>query len=163
MAQQANNCCIIVKPHGLGTDIWAVPFDDITLSFQAFYALFILYVLSRDLVRLSILLFYHRIFGRTPLARRLIQFTFVLIIACYIAFVFAIAFGCTPIDYFWTAWDGEHEGHCINTNAIFWAGAFIVIPIDIWIMLISLPFIVRLKLSMQKRVLTGIMFTFGIL
>ncbi|KAI1432260.1 hypothetical protein GGR50DRAFT_697211 [Xylaria sp. CBS 124048] len=151
-----------MKSHGLGTDIWAIPFDDITLIFKSLYTLFILYITSRDLVRLSILLLYHRIFGHIPLARRLVQFSFGLVIACSIAFDFAIIFGCTPIAFFWTSWDGEHRGHCISNNAIFWAGAFVVIAIDIWIILIPLPFIAKLKLSLPKRILSGIMFAFGI-
>jgi hypothetical protein len=152
-----------VKSHGLGTDIWAVHFDDITLNLKVMYALFVLYITSRDLVRLSILLFYQRIFGRDPLAKQLIRYTFGLIIACCIAFDLAIIFGCTPISYFWTSWDGEHQGHCINTNGIFWAGAFVVIAIDIWVMLIPLPFILKLKFSLRKKLLSGVMFTFGIL
>ncbi|KAL7624459.1 hypothetical protein AAE478_006024 [Parahypoxylon ruwenzoriense] len=151
-----------LKSHGLGTDIWAIPFDDITLIFKALYTLFVVYVTSRDLVRLSILLFYHRIFGHIALARRLIQFSFVLIILCCIAFDFAIIFGCRPLDYFWTSWDGQNEGHCISTNGIFWAGAFVVIAIDIWIMLLPLPFVLRLNLSLRKRILSATMFTFGI-
>ncbi|KAF7538290.1 hypothetical protein G7054_g3068 [Neopestalotiopsis clavispora] len=152
-----------LKSHGLGTDIWAVHFDDITLNLKVMYALFVLYITSRDLVRLSILLFYQRIFGRDPLAKQLIRYTFGLIIACCIAFDLAIIFGCTPISYFWTSWDGEHQGHCINTNGIFWAGAFVVIAIDIWVMLIPLPFILKLKFSLRKKLLSGVMFTFGIL
>lgn len=152
-----------MKSHGLGTDIWAIPFDDITLNLKALYTLFVLYITSRDLVRLSILLFYHRIFGYVPLARRLIQYSFVLIIACCIAFDFAIIFGCTPLGYFWISWDGQHEGHCISTNGIFWAGAFVVIAIDVWVMLLPLPFILRLNLSLRKRILSAVMFAFGIL
>ncbi|KAI0968281.1 hypothetical protein F4678DRAFT_443903 [Xylaria arbuscula] len=151
-----------VKPRGLGTDIWNVPFDDITVILKALYVLFALDITSRYLVRLSILLFYYRIFGHIQMARRLIRFTFVLIIACCIAFDFAIIFGCTPLDYYWTGWDGEHDGHCISTNGIFWAGAFIVIAMDIWIILIPLLFIVRLNLSLRKRLLSGIMFAFGL-
>lgn len=152
-----------MKFHGLGTDIWTVPFDDITIIFKAMYSLFVLYITSRDLVRLSILLFYHRIFGYVPLARRLIQFSFVLIITCCIAFDLAIWFGCTPIDYFWKAWDGRGGGSCISTHGIFWAGAFITIAIDLWVMLIPIPFILRLNLSLRKKILSAIMFAFGIL
>jgi hypothetical protein len=25
---------------------------------------------------------------------------------------------CRPISFFWTQWDGEHEGHCTNTQLI---------------------------------------------
>ncbi|KAI3320289.1 hypothetical protein HD806DRAFT_538478 [Xylariaceae sp. AK1471] len=60
------------------------------------------------------------------------------------------------------SWDGEHEGHCISNNAIFWAGVFVVIAIDLWIILIPLPFIARLKFPLRKKILSGVMFTFGI-
>ncbi|KAI0505356.1 hypothetical protein F5B22DRAFT_628298 [Xylaria bambusicola] len=153
---------LAVKPRGLGTDIWNIQFDDITIIFKALYTLFVLYITSRDLVRLSILLFYYRIFGHIKMARLLIRLTFVLIIACCIAFGFAIIFGCTPLDYYWTGWDGEHDGHCISTNGIFWAGAFIVIAMDFWIILIPLFFIVRLNLPLRKRILSGVMFAFGL-
>lgn len=119
--------------------------------------------MSRDFLRLSILLFYQRIFGQILVVRRLIQFTFVLILSCCLAFDLAIIFGCTPVDHFWKGWDGEDEGFCVNKNAVFWAGAVVVIAIDIWIMLIPLPFIARLKFPLRKKILTGIMFTFGIL
>lgn len=72
-------------------------------------------------------------------------------------------FGCTPIDHFWNGWDDQHQGHCISLHAVFWAGAAIDISIDLWILLIPIPFIMRLKLSLRKRVLSGIMFAFGIL
>ncbi|KAI0599540.1 hypothetical protein F4775DRAFT_591328 [Biscogniauxia sp. FL1348] len=153
---------LTMKPHGLGTDMWAVSFDNITLIIKAQYMLCVFYIASRDLTRLSILLFYHRVFGHMALARRLIYYSFVLIIACGIAFDLAIIFGCTPIEHFWTSWDGEHEGHCISINGIFWSGAIIVIVIDIWIMLLPLPFVLKLSLSPGKKTLSATMFTFGI-
>lgn len=152
-----------MESHGLGTDIWAVPFSDITTIFKAWYTLFVIYITFRDFVRLSILLFYQRIFGHVPLARRLIQFSFVLIITCCISFDCAILFGCTPIEYYWTAWEGRGGGSCISTHDIFWAGAFVTIAIDIWVMLVPIPFILRLNLSLRKKILSAIMFTFGIL
>ncbi|KAI0842642.1 hypothetical protein F5Y06DRAFT_131966 [Hypoxylon sp. FL0890] len=151
------------KSHGFGTDMWAVPFDGITFVFKALYTLFLLYITIRHFVRLSILFFYHRIFGHIPLAKRLIRITVMLFIACCISFDFVILFGCTPLDYFWTGWDGQHEGHCISINFFFWAGAFIDIAMDIWVILIPLPFIARMNLSLRKKVCTGIMFAFGIL
>jgi hypothetical protein len=154
---------LAVKSHGFGADIWAIPFEDITIMFKAMYSLFVLYITSRDLVRLSILLFYHRIFGHVPLARRLIQFSFVLVITCCIAFELAVLLGCTPIDHFWKAWEGTGGGYCISTHGIFWAGAIITIAIDLWIMLLPLPFILRLELSLRRKILSGIMFAFGIL
>lgn len=101
--------------------------------------------------------------GRDPLARRLIRWTFGVIVACCIAFDLAIMFGCTPICYFWTSWDGEHEGRCISTSGIIWGGAFVAIIIDIWAMLIPLPFLMKLKFSLRQKMLAGGMFAFGVL
>jgi hypothetical protein len=72
-------------------------------------------------------------------------------------------FGCTPVDHFWHSWDDQHHGHCISLNAVFWAGAAIDISIDLWILFIPIPFIMRLKLSLRKKILSGIMFGFGIM
>lgn len=152
-----------VRPLGMGTDIWAVPFDNITLIFELLYGCFVLYITSRHLVRLSILLFYYRLFGHITLARRLIRLTSGLVIAFCIAFDSSILFGCTPIDHFWKSWDKQHEGHCISIHGIFWAGAIIDIATDLWIMLIPVPFMMQLKLSLRKRILSSIMFAFGIL
>lgn len=114
-------------------------------------------------MRLSILLFFHRRFSRDSLARRLIRWTFGAIVASCIAFNLAIMFGCTPISYFWTSWDGEHEGHCISTSGILWSAAFVNIIIDVWVMLIPVPSIMKLKFSLRKKMLAGIMFAFGVL
>lgn len=153
----------VVRPLGVGTDIWAVPLDNITPIFKGMYGGFIVYITSRHLVRLSLLLFYYRLFGHIPLARRLILLTSALVIAFCTAFDFSIIFGCTPIEHFWLSWDGQHEGHCISLHAIFWAGAVIDIATDLCIMVIPVPFIMQLKLSVRKRILSGIMFAFGIL
>lgn len=122
-----------------------------------------LYITSRHLVRLSLLLFYYRLFGHILLARRLVRLTSALVIASCIAFDFSILFGCTPIKHFWNSWDDQDEGRCISLHGIFWAGAIIDIATDLWIMLIPVPFIMQLKLSVRKRILSGIMFAFGIL
>lgn len=155
--------CDVVRPLGLGTDFWAVPFDNITFMFKMLYCGFVLYITSRHFVRLSLLLFYYRLFGHIPMARRLIRLTSGLVVAMCIAFDFSILFGCTPIKHFWESWDNQHEGHCISIHAFFWAGAIIDIATDVWIMLIPVPFLMQLKLSLRKRILSSIMFAFGIL
>jgi hypothetical protein len=151
-----------IKDKGLGTDIWAVPHDNVTLILKRLFFLFLLYITSRDFVRLSILLFYQRIFGQIPVVRRLIQVTFGVVLACWLSFAFVIIFGCKPMDHFWKGWDGEDEGHCVSNHVLFWSGAAIVTAIDAWIMIFPLPFIVRLKFSLRKKILTAVMFSFGI-
>jgi len=40
------------------------------------------------------------------------------LVAYALAFIIAFLVGCKPISYFWNIWDGEHEGHCYNTELI---------------------------------------------
>ncbi|KAI0479211.1 hypothetical protein GGR56DRAFT_665046 [Xylariaceae sp. FL0804] len=148
--------------HGLGTDIWAVPFSDITEILKGVFAVYLLFIASRSLVRLSILLFLHRIFGHIKLARQLFQISFVIVSASAVAFLLTFACGCTPTSYWWTQWDGAHEGYCINTNITIWACTIIALAFDVWILVIPLPFIVRLHLPMRKKVLSAVMFGLGI-
>lgn len=143
--------------------MWAIPFDDITLIFKALYTCNVIYITSRHLVRLSILLFYYRLFGHIRLAQLLVRFSCGLVVASCTSFDLSMLFSCTPIKHFWHSWDDLDRGHCISMHGIFWAGAFIDIATDIWIMLIPVPFIMQLKLSLRKKILSGIMFAFGIL
>lgn len=149
--------------HGFGTDLWTIPFDAIYTCFQALYALFALYIFSRDLVRLSILLFYLRIFQYRTVARALILATFAMVVCNGVAFSCVVFFACRPVDGFWTGWDGEHPARCVSNNLLFWAGAVIVTFIDIWIIVIPLLFVARLKLGLRNKVLASAMFAFGLM
>lgn len=105
--------------HGLGRDIWTLSFDDITLFAKYFYVLQVLYVIGLPMVKLSLLAFYLRVFPARPV-RRVTWAAIVLILLYTVTFLFICIFACTPISYFWESWDGEHEGKCLDLNAISW-------------------------------------------
>jgi hypothetical protein len=106
--------------------IWFVQFDNITRILQVLYSDFMLYLITRGLTRLSILLFYQRIF-RIPSARPWIVGTFWFTIVLTFTFCMVCAFQCTPVPYFWLRWDGEHEGHCLSTGLVVWLCAIFTI------------------------------------
>lgn len=87
---------------------------------KGYYATAIFYAAARFLIRISIILFYTRVF-RTPWAKRLIWGSFIFSVLISIPPILVIAFECTPVSYYWSRWDGEHAGHCINTKAFIWA------------------------------------------
>lgn len=149
-----------IMKNGLGRDVWTVPFDHITNFVRWLYALEILYFLQISLLKLTLLFFYLRIFPK-PLIRRLLWGTVVFNILWGIAFVIAAIFQCQPISFYWTSWDKEQPGKCININALAWSNAVISIVLDIWMLALPLYEIFHLQLSWRKKISVAIMFCVG--
>ncbi|KAI1173970.1 hypothetical protein F4777DRAFT_413824 [Nemania sp. FL0916] len=153
---------VSLKNKGLGMDNWAVPQENLNYILLLIVIATPLYVVSRFFIRISILLFYLRIF-RTPRARKAILFTIGIIVAQLIGFLFPVIFQCSPVDLAWLRWDREHYGSCIDIAAVVWSGAALGLAIDFWMVVLPLPLIARLQLPMRKRVLVGAMFAVGII
>lgn len=113
---------------GLGQDTWTVPFDEITRFVRYFYVLEIFYFLELALLKLSLLFFYERIFPARNV-KRVMWATIAFNCVFGLTFVIVAIFQCRPISHYWDKWDGEHEGKCININALAWANAAISIGI----------------------------------
>jgi hypothetical protein len=112
--------------NGLGVDTWTLPFDTVTNFVRIFYVMEILYFLDLALLKLSLLFFYQRIFPAREV-RRVIWATIAFNCLFGATFVIVAIFQCRPISYYWTSWDGEHQGKCISVNGLGWANAAISI------------------------------------
>ncbi|KAH5122993.1 hypothetical protein HBH71_038790 [Parastagonospora nodorum] len=150
-------CAYILNQIGMGQDMWLVPFDNITKILEIFYYTELLYLASVALTKISILLFYLRIFPQTGL-RKAIWVTIGLCVVYIITFVTATALQCIPIRLAWERWDGEHHGRCINLNADAWCSAAANIVLDL--IVIILPMKEIKKLAISKRRKAGVMFMF---
>ncbi|VUC25935.1 unnamed protein product [Clonostachys rosea] len=150
-----------IKDIGFGVDIWGVEPENITKILTGYYIEFALYGVARLLVRVSIVLFYLRIFQMTK-ARPIMIGTLIAMCCLSISFIMATMFQCTPVSYFWNKWDGEHEGHCINVNAMVWASSICAIIFDFWLFFVPVPFILQLQLSWRKKLLISVMLVTGI-
>ncbi|KAH8890587.1 hypothetical protein GQ53DRAFT_721375 [Thozetella sp. PMI_491] len=146
--------------NGLGKDVWAVPYDSITLFGFYFYIIEIIYFALICLLKMSLLLFFLRIFP-TPLVRRLLWGTVALNIMYGLTFIFIGIFQCRPISFYWDKWDGEHQGSCMNINSVGWANAAISIALDVWMLAIPLSQLRSLNLHWKKKIGVGIMFSVG--
>lgn len=113
-------------------------------------------------MKLSLLLFYLRIFP-SQLMRRLLWGTIIFDVMFGAAFVVTAITQCIPTSYFWTMWDHEHEGHCININAVGWANAAISIALDFWMLALPLSQIKSLRLHWKKKLAVALMFVVGTL
>ncbi|KAI1378020.1 hypothetical protein F4677DRAFT_32716 [Hypoxylon crocopeplum] len=147
---------------GFGTDIWAVPPDDITVFFRLILSSFQVYGICRFLVRCSIILFYIRIFNFTS-ASKILWLTFVANLIIWIVWFFLSIFQCKPVSYFWDQWDGEHQGSCFATNFVAWSAGAVDLAEDLFLLGLPFPYIRRLRLGLKKKIATSIMFAVGLL
>ncbi|KAL0264422.1 hypothetical protein SLS55_000372 [Diplodia seriata] len=121
-----------------------------------------LYLSALPLLKISILLFYLRIFPEKGF-RRAVFVTIGLCIGYCIAFVLVSVFQCRPIRYAWLQWDDEHEGTCNNINAQGWSSAAINVILDIIVIILPLPQLWELQLNKRKKFLLLLMFSVGFL
>ncbi|KZM23646.1 uncharacterized protein EKO05_0000115 [Ascochyta rabiei] len=153
-------CAILLNELGMGTDMWLVSFENITKILQIFYYTELLYLASIALTKISVLLFYLRIFPHQGL-RRIIYVTIVICAMYIIAFVTATALQCLPIRFAWERWDGEHHGKCVNLNADAWASAAVNIILDLVVIIIPMRELSKLAMSRWRKIGVMLMFLGG--
>jgi hypothetical protein len=168
----------IMAADGFGKDIWNIPAEKIyrivkvrtmvvagvsDADEQQFTWLTeIFYFMAIAFTKLSFLFFCLRIFPRKEL--RLVVHALIGITVAYgLSFIIACIFNCTPVSYIWTSWDGEHTGTCINFHVFAWVHAAINIALDVMIIGVPIPELLRLSLSTKKKVYIIMMFSLGAL
>lgn len=132
------------------------------MCLQIFYYTELLYLASIALTKISILLFYLRIFPQVGL-RKAIWFTIVLCVLYIITFVTATALQCIPIRIAWEHWDGEHHGKCIDLNADAWCSAGVNIVLDLIVILLPMRELKKLAMSRRRKFGVMLMFLGGLL
>ncbi|KAF3764025.1 hypothetical protein M406DRAFT_51480, partial [Cryphonectria parasitica EP155] len=147
-------------PNGLGRDVWTLTPTKITNFGLFFHTMAVLYFAQVMLLKLSLLFFYLRIFPERKV-RHLLLGTAAFNTLVGIVFIFLAIFQCHPISYFWTKWDGEHTGTCMDINAIGWANAIISIALDLCMLAIPMWQVKNLHLNWKKKIGVGIMFATG--
>nr|XP_036589405.1 CFEM domain-containing protein [Colletotrichum truncatum]KAF6801410.1 CFEM domain-containing protein [Colletotrichum truncatum] len=149
-------------PAGIGKDIWTLTSEQIEKFGFWFYLLEPMYFIQMGLVKMAILFFFMRIFDRAVLKRYLWA---TVIFNAVNTFVFLMVgiFQCTPISFYWTRWDGQQRGTCIDINAVAWANAIISILLDVWMLLLPLSGIRTLNLHWWKKLAVSMMFCVGTL
>jgi hypothetical protein len=122
----------------------------------------LLYLGALPLTKISILLFYLKIFPRREI--RIICWVFIALNAAYfIVFELVSIFQCSPIEGAWKAWDKEFPAKCNNINMQGWMAAGLNILLDLGTLILPLPEIYKLSLSLRKKVQIMLMFSIGFL
>lgn len=96
---------------GLGKDMWMLEPENITSVLRYFWVEEVLYNWCVTCTKISIVLFYLRIFTEQVSSHfRTICWIFIgALTATAIVFTIVLLNQCRPLSYSWTLWDGQHE------------------------------------------------------
>lgn len=117
-------------------------------------------VLALTFTKLSILLFYRRIFS-SPSFRIPLWIGVAIVLAWGIAFFFLYLFQCTPVNANWTTYAGTNR-HCLPVT-LNYANAISTIVTDVMILTMPLPMIWGLQLPTRRKIALSGVFLLGAL
>jgi hypothetical protein len=116
-----------------------------------------LYVIDLALSKISILVFYLRIFPHEWF--RYTAFGTIAMITTSTIIIFLMTvFSCHPIAYFW---DRDLGGKCLDVNALAYANSGMSIVQDLIIVALPIPVLFGLNMSTKKKIGVGLMFAVG--
>ena len=120
----------------------------------------IFWFVSIGCTKLAFLFLYLRVFPRQNL-RKGVYAMIGIVGVSIVVFTVIVTINCLPVTYTWTSWDGQHKGKCIDLNAFVWAHAIIDIVFDCAIFGLPIPELMKLNMSVKKRVMVVAMFSVG--
>ncbi|KAH8662916.1 hypothetical protein BGZ60DRAFT_530069 [Tricladium varicosporioides] len=151
-----------VALNGFGQHMYYLTPHQISQSLRFFYFAEIFYHLAITLTKLSLLLFFLRIF--TAKAQKMaIWGLFGFVVVSNTAMVLVAIFQCTPIHGAWTNWAYKSpQAVCVDRFSEIYASAGLSTFQDVLILLFPIPIILRLNLSTRKKGNLLVMFLVGI-
>ena len=114
------------------------------------------------MVKISIVFFFLRIFPSRSF-RWVLWGTQYFNILLGISFIIVGFVQCRPLNFFWDRWDGEHQGTCVNLNAMAWSHAALNIALDIWLLALPTSQIYGMNIAALKKAQILVIFGFGVL
>lgn len=134
-------------------------------SMQILFATQVLYLTGLALVKASILFFLLRIFPSRGFRRVLwaTQVFNALVGLVYLVLTFTM---CRPLSAVWLKWSYDHDTkapQCYNYNHLIITHALINIVLDVWMLLLPLTQLYKLKLVLRKKIGVMLMFSVGVL
>ncbi|KAI9651454.1 MAG: hypothetical protein M1829_002812 [Trizodia sp. TS-e1964] len=144
---------------GYGLHIYTLTSDELTLFFKGVYAASIGYSILIPLTKLSILLFYLRVFSERIYKKA--TWLLVGITVLYgISLIAVYANLCTPVSRFWNP---TLNGTCLDFPTVSYIFAAFNIIIDASIFLLPIPSLVSLQLPRAKKFGLVSLFVLGLL
>ncbi|KAF2445758.1 hypothetical protein P171DRAFT_520501 [Karstenula rhodostoma CBS 690.94] len=154
---------LITPGLGLGKDTWTVETWKIIRVLQMIYASQAGYFITIGFTKLTFLFFFLYIFPTTGV-RTTVFILMGITVLHSLGFELALIFSCLPIKAVWTGWMREEPfDYCMNQNAFIYAAAGTNIAIDLGILAVPIPQLLKLKLSLRRKFFLICIFSVGFL
>ena len=140
----------------MGKHVWAAP-DGVAYFFKILYFQEIIYNLGVAMVKLSILLFYRRIFPQRSFKYALYGVALIIVTWATISNFISI-FQCSPIP---RTWNPRIPGKCINSIVFFLSQCAQNTSTDLIVLLLPLPLIWKLQVPKSQKVALIGVFSLG--
>ncbi|KAK1659591.1 hypothetical protein BDP55DRAFT_697612 [Colletotrichum godetiae] len=143
---------IAIGQAGAGRHVWALGVDDLVQTSELLYIYSFIFCTAVFTTKISILLFYWRVFMGNVLSFRLSMWIGALLVGSYaVYFMITIGFCCNPLSHYWTQFYGT-VGTCIDVGRFFFILAIINLSTDVILLAIPVPEILRLQMTKEKKV-----------
>ena len=132
---------------GLGKHIWS-PGVEPFIGSKLLFAIDLVYITSITFIRISVVLFYYRIFGKDRWYKRSLWITFSILVSWWIAISLLAIFRCSPVA---RQWDYSIPGHCYSLHGTCMGVTVSNVFLDLLILILPLPMLSRLQINMKKK------------
>lgn len=131
-------------------------------TIKFFYVAELFYIVSNTLTKLSLLLFFLRIFPNRTF-RHQVQIVSLFVVLTGVALLIALTFQCTPVSGYWLNWSlpADQQSSCIDSYAVLYAGSGLSIFQNILILILPISTLWRLELSSRRKINVLLMFSMG--
>ncbi|KAI0438135.1 hypothetical protein F4803DRAFT_111968 [Xylaria telfairii] len=149
---------------GAGTHIWALHPPEVAQIFKLLYSYTYIYAGSVSFTKLSILLFYRRLFERGSKWFHIRLGFAAAFTTGYLLSIWAVAAAlCQPVEFFWTQFLGVTDGKCLDINSSFLSLTALNLVADLFVLVVPLPEILALQMSTKKKIgVCGVMLLGGL-
>ena len=136
----------------------------VLICYQVEYAFELTYAVLITVIKVSILLFYRRIFPAESLgARYRLAWWIILVWSTLwsISVFFSATFQCLPASYYWTKVTMKTHGTCLNITALLISTAILNIVTDVGILMLPMPIVWRLQIRKSQKFAVSSIFLLG--
>ncbi|KAL0941554.1 CFEM domain-containing protein [Colletotrichum truncatum] len=139
-----------------------LPPENITKILMIFFVEELLYAFMVSTTKISIILFYLRIF-REPWFRTVCYILFAATTCFGIWHIMQIIFVSSPISYSWTFWDGEHIGQRGKVQMLSFVNSGINITLDLCLFVLPVTQFIHMSWTLRTKIGTSLIFLTGLI
>ncbi|KAK2010439.1 CFEM domain-containing protein [Colletotrichum eremochloae] len=146
---------ILMATKGFGTHLYDLGPGDLSDILRFLYAAEIVYVFVLLLAKLSLVVFYLRIFT-VPTFRTAAYSLIGFLVVGQVVIGFLTIFSCHPIELFWNR--DIHTGSCLDVNQLAYANSALAIIQDLIILALPIAMLPGLQMNRNKKISVALVF-----